>query len=526
MSVIWDPEALTPKHGVPTSIDKEMKKAELITLLCGLVFVALLVSYLKFSSRLAKAEKEARQAKELITEMRKSIPHESAAQAEPTIPITDSNQTARDSLVAEAAEVEETEPPKAPLLTVVVSSPWTDRAYIEGLEAQKNKEFETALRLFQDVASRFPTSEDLIQKVGTSYLDLERYNDAIQYYKNGLKNYPESSMLKTNLAVAYRLNGQHEEAISIYKEQLESQPEDDGAWFFLGYSYMAIKRNAQAEDAFLRSSAITSDWAGTWLNLGIVCERQGKNADALMHYSRALKLDPKDKDVWSRFRTLMLDEGPQAPYVASWLEASDGADLTAYQARAKTKVDEVAYSLFPNLRDKDHPMWTALRTSYATVQEKNPDFAKSPTIFLFCSIVAAERNGIPPTLTTPSGAGQLTIQNGTESDALVKVVSLNGPKLWQKVLVPVGGQRKIESVPNGHFLILFALADRIDADTGELIGNPRASKFEKSLAYTTSSKLEGQSIVTTTTLYSLTLHPVVGGNAKTEKISIDEFKKF
>lgn len=406
---------------------------------------------------------------------------------------------------------------------VIASS---DAAYVRAVAAHKNKEYEKALTLFLDVAARLPSSPDLVEKIGTCYLDLERYGEAVQHYKKNLGIFPDSSMLKNNLAVAYRLNGQHEEAIVTYKDLLEGQPKDDGAWFFLGWSYMAIKRNEQAEDAFLRSSAITSDWAGTWFNLGIVCERQGKNADALMHYSRALKINPKDADVWSRFRTLMLDEGPHAPYFKSWIEAPDNADLAAYQARVKTKVDEVVYSLFPSLRDREHPMWTALRASHATVQEKNPDFAKSPTIFLFCSIVAAERNGIPPTLTTESGAGILTIRNGTESDALVKVVSLSGPKLWQKVVVPVGGQRKIEGVPNGHFLILFALADSIDVATGELNGNPRASKFEKSLAYTTSSKLEGQSIITTTTSYSLTLHPVVGGNAKTEKISVDEFKKF
>jgi len=333
-------------------------------------------------------------------------------------------------------------------------------------------------------------------------------------------------MLKNNLAVAYRLSERHEEAIVLYNEILKSHPEDDGIWYLLGFSQLRLKMNAEAEDAFLRATAIEPNWSETWYRLGMVCERQQKYADSLMHYSRALNLDPKNEEAWGRFRTLMLDYGPHAPYVESWIEAPENADLAAYKSRAKEKVKEVAYSVFPKLRDPEHPMWTAFRTSYATVQEKNPDFTKSPTIFLFCSLVAAQRNGIPPVLATPSGTGQLTIQNGTESDALVKVVSLTGPKLWQKVIVPVGGQRKIENVPDGHFLILFALADRIDAGNGELVGNARASKFEKSLAYTTGSKLEGRSIITTTTSYSLTLHPVVGGNAKTEKISIDEFQKF
>jgi tetratricopeptide (TPR) repeat protein len=503
-----------------------MKKAEVIALSCSLLFLVLLFGYLKFSSRLAKAERDARQATEYVAELQRNGVQAPKTDAEHHNAHPELQPQAVYPTVNETIDTELQKPPKVQMQAVLFANPYSDKAYLDGLSAQKNKEHEKALKLFLDVADRLPSSEEIVLKVGSCLLDLERYVAAIEHYKRGLKSHPESWMLKNSLAVAYRFNGQHEEAIVVYKEHLESQPNDAGSWFFLGWSYMAIKRNAQAEDAFLRSSAITSDWAGTWFNLGIVCEYQGKNADALMHYSRSLKIDPKDKAFWSRFRTLMLDEGPHAPYVKSWLEAPVGSDRAAYQARAKSKVDEVAYSLFPNLRDKEHPMWTALRASYATVQEKNPDFAKSPTIFLFCSIVAAERNGIPPTLTTESGTGILTIQNGTESDALVKVVSLSGPKLWHKVLVPVGGQRKIEGVPYGHFQILFALADSIDVATGELNGNPRASKFEKSLAYTTSSKLEGQSIITTTTSYSLTLHPVVGGNAKTEKISVDEFKKF
>ena len=502
-----------------------MKKAELITLLCSLVSIGLVVGYLKFSSRLEKAENEARKANELIAELKNSASGTSSTR--PATTDTKLNPAPEHTPPLNSTQdIRLPEQSATPLLNTINLSPLTDKSYTDGLEAQKNKDFNTALRLFQDVTSRFPPSEDLIEKVGTSYLDLERFSDAIAHYKNGLESFPDSWMLKNNLAAAYRLSELHEEAIEVYKEILQAHPEDDGIWYALGFSYLRLKRNAEAEDAFLRATAIEPDWSETWYRLGMVCERQQKYTDSLMHYSRALKLDPKNEDAWGRFRTLMLDHGAHAPYVESWFDAPKDADLAAYRARAEEKVKEVTYSIFPKLRDPEHPMWKAFRTSYATVKQKNPDFTESPTIFLFCSLVAAQRNGIPPVLETPSGAGQLTVQNGTESDALVKVVSLTGPKLWQKVLVPVGGQRKIEGVPNGHFLILFALADSIDENTEELNGNPRASKFEKSLAYTTSSKLEGKSIVTTTTSYSLTLHPVVGGNAKTEKIGIDEFKKF
>jgi len=169
-----------------------MKKAEFITLVCGLAFIVLVVGYLKFSSRLAKAENEARRANELIAELQQSGSDGSSAVLDSTIPPVAAVPDQEPSLPI-MEPTTHSEVPQAPQLKLVATSPWTDKAYLEGLEAQKRKDFEAALRLFQDVASRFPPSEDLVEKVGSSYIDLERLDDAIRHYKDGLRLFPDSA---------------------------------------------------------------------------------------------------------------------------------------------------------------------------------------------------------------------------------------------------------------------------------------------------------------------------------------------
>jgi hypothetical protein len=60
-----------------------MKKAEVITLLCGLFGVAGIVLYLSFSSRLARAENESRKARDLVATMQQNETNRATAQTAP-----------------------------------------------------------------------------------------------------------------------------------------------------------------------------------------------------------------------------------------------------------------------------------------------------------------------------------------------------------------------------------------------------------------------------------------------------------
>lgn len=85
-----------------------MKKTELITLVCSLVFIGLVVGYLKFSSRIASAENEARKANELIAELTNAASDTSSTPPATTNSRLDSIPEHGPSLVKEA-DIEELE---------------------------------------------------------------------------------------------------------------------------------------------------------------------------------------------------------------------------------------------------------------------------------------------------------------------------------------------------------------------------------------------------------------------------------
>lgn len=399
-----------------------------------------------------------------------------------------------------------------------------DPDYIAAAAAEREKQWEDAIQLFQRALDRFPRSAEIYRRLGAIYTTLERYANSASAYERSLELEPDSDLAASNLAVAYRLNGQHEKSIAAYEKVLAKNPLDDAAWFFTGTSHMALGNNAEAEDSLLRSAAITPDWPATWYYLGLVCARQNASDRALLAYATSLQLDPKHKGAWKNFTELYSKRGPHWPQIQAWLQAPD-EQLVAYRREALKAARQAAIDLFPQLADERDQMWGEMKPVYEGLKEQDEG---NPSNILIAALRVAMEQRIPPksAAATNDARGQLTIENGTASDAIVKVVSATGNVLIARTVVTARGTETIRSIPDGYCLVLYALGDRYEASTSRLTGDVHAARFEKSVGFATSRELRGDQIITSSTRYSLTLHPVIGGNAKTKPIPLKEFDAY
>lgn len=98
---------------------KNMKKAEVITLLCGLFGVAGIVLYLSFSSRLARAENESRKARDLVATMQQNETNRAAAQTAPTWQPPATARPVIETVDRAAAQTAPTWPPPASARPVI-----------------------------------------------------------------------------------------------------------------------------------------------------------------------------------------------------------------------------------------------------------------------------------------------------------------------------------------------------------------------------------------------------------------------
>ena len=127
-------------------------------------------------------------------------------------------------------------------------------------------------------------------------------------------------------------------------------------------------------------------------------------------------------------------------------------------------------------------------------------------------------------LASQDGKGKLTLENGLSEDAYVKMLSSD--KLAVSFYVRAGEKFTFDRIPDGTYQVVYCIGygwemARLDFERGR-----HARRYDSPLTFATRRQTEGDQIVVTTDVLTLTLHQVIGGNAKTSDISLDEFEAF
>jgi uncharacterized protein (TIGR03000 family) len=132
----------------------------------------------------------------------------------------------------------------------------------------------------------------------------------------------------------------------------------------------------------------------------------------------------------------------------------------------------------------------------------------------------------PPTLgLAPWGPGLregysvLTVENGTATDAVVRVVQLGGKgQLVRNFYIPSGKQLTAEEVPAGRYVLRVAFGKDWDSDARKFTA---ARSFSETEAFDISQEETAEGV--RYTRLRVTLHKVIGGNFRSDPITEDDF---
>lgn len=117
------------------------------------------------------------------------------------------------------------------------------------------------------------------------------------------------------------------------------------------------------------------------------------------------------------------------------------------------------------------------------------------------------------------GRGVLHISNGTEFDAIAKLVDARSNLTVRLVYIQANTNADIGEISSGDYFVKFALGTGYNEDSGRFLYAQSFAKFDEIFdfhQYRTSDGVEW-------TDYDISLHPVVGGTARTSRISASEF---
>jgi tetratricopeptide (TPR) repeat protein len=203
----------------------------------------------------------------------------------------------------------------------------------EGARLIREKRWEEAIRLFEEMARRSPGQEEVYYHLGVSYLELGRFQKAEEALKRALRLNPEYTLAYLQLARLYEETQRLEEALSTYeriievdpmgepaqfsllkksliggiflarsgdfdgalrlfKSAAEIAPDDPTAHYNIGQVYLRKKDEAKAEEAFRKVVALDPRHQEAYLHLGNLYERQKRMEEALEAFVNAAQINP------------------------------------------------------------------------------------------------------------------------------------------------------------------------------------------------------------------------------------------
>jgi len=124
------------------------------------------------------------------------------------------------------------------------------------------------------------------------------------------------------------------------------------------------------------------------------------------------------------------------------------------------------------------------------------------------------------------GLGQLKIENGINFDAVVKLVRSYPRKSIYTVYIKAKSTYKIIGISNGIYNLYFTHGKDWDKENQKFLISRSYSKFEDDFNFTTRDVTKYNGVYEKYSIYEITLHPVLGGSAKTDTISENEFSQF
>jgi hypothetical protein len=121
-----------------------------------------------------------------------------------------------------------------------------------------------------------------------------------------------------------------------------------------------------------------------------------------------------------------------------------------------------------------------------------------------------------------SGAGTLTVSNGTRSNAIVKLINTTSDTKLVSFVVRANSSAKIDRIHDGPYRLIFALGDAIVKNTDRFAEPEAFSEFDGGVTYTTTPTDQGLY----TQSFEVTLHAVRNGKARTSEISASAFDRY
>jgi tetratricopeptide (TPR) repeat protein len=161
-------------------------------------------------------------------------------------------------------------------------------------DAMQKRQFETAIRQFQDAYSACPGERALLLELGNAYFMGQHLSQAKSVAIEVLKTDPGNAAALEMKANSEYLLGDSTNAINTFVDLLDRHPENVDAAYMLGRIYYQEGSLDAAIGQFERVLRLDARSFKAYDNLGLCYEAKGDDGKAIQHFLTAIKLVQRD----------------------------------------------------------------------------------------------------------------------------------------------------------------------------------------------------------------------------------------
>ena len=226
-------------------------------------------------------------------------------------------------------------------------------AYINGMVAFENEEYQDAIKLFSEAYTTLPNSSGITFALADAYLQIGDLSNASYYAKQAVGMEPENKWYRYKLAEIYRLAGQHSAAIDEYQAIIQFYPEELQALQQLANIFQADNKLLEANriyDKLLTGSdtdlSLRLEKAKNYLKLGM-------KDSAATELQQIQDLDPKEPELIRSLSDLHIELGntAEAERILAELSSNGKKDTQSKIKQADIFADQNSWERALNILD-------------------------------------------------------------------------------------------------------------------------------------------------------------------------------
>jgi tetratricopeptide (TPR) repeat protein len=145
--------------------------------------------------------------------------------------------------------------------------------------------------------------------LGNAYRKMGRLEEALKEYDMALVSDPELVAARYNRAGALLSLQKYAEAARMFRDVAHRARRFPEAYLYEGLARLKNQQSVLAASALYRASELGLDTPVLHLALGMACQEQGMDSEAVNHLQRALAADPQDEEIYQLLSVSLVRDG-------------------------------------------------------------------------------------------------------------------------------------------------------------------------------------------------------------------------